>query len=317
MFIDYAQVHLKAGDGARGCKSFYRDKYTRHGIPDGGDGGKGGDIIFVADRNIFTLLDFKFRQHLRAPNGKLGSSKKQKGKDGENLVVRVPIGTLVIDKQTNCLLRDLDEEGASVVAARGGKGGLGNRHKCEPTPGETGEERTVALDLKLIADVGLIGFPNAGKSTLISAISNAHPKIANYPFTTREPVLGVVKTEDKSFIVADVPGLIAGSSKGKGLGFRFLRHIERTRILAHVIDMAGQDGRDPLSDYRVLNKELKSYSKDILAKHQILVANKMDLEEAKANLARFRKAVRKKIYPISALKEEGLEELVEAIRQKL
>jgi len=317
MFIDYAVVYLKAGDGGSGCQSFYRDKYTRYGIPDGGDGGKGGDIVFVADKNVFTLLDFKFRQHLRAENGKIGSSKKKKGKDGKDLIVRVPAGTLIIDKKTNCLLRDLSQDGAKVIAARGGKGGLGNRHKCAASDGESGEERWVILDLKLIADVGLLGFPNAGKSTLISAISNAHPKIASYPFTTRQPVLGVVRRDERSFVIADIPGLIEGSSQGRGLGFRFLRHIERTRFLLHVIDMAGESGRDPLMDYYTLNKELNSYSKEVAAKPQIIVANKMDLPGAQMHLERFKRAVKKKIYPISALEKKGLEELIEAILSKL
>lgn len=317
MFIDHAKIKLKAGDAGKGCSSVYRDKFTRQGIPDGGDGGKGADIIFIADNNLRTLLDFKFRQSFNAPHGGHGSSKKQKGKDGKDLVIRVPVGTIVSDIDTGCVLRDLDKPGESVIAARGGRGGLGNRHKCEATSGEPGEVRTVALDLKLIADVGIIGFPNAGKSTLISAISSAHPKIASYPFTTKSPSLGVVRTQHSSFTAADIPGLIEGSAQGRGLGDKFLRHIERTRVLLHLIDMAGIDARDPVNDFKVINKELKLYGKDISLKPQIIVANKMDLPVAVENLARFKKAIKKKVYPISALEKKGLEELIAAIRQRL
>ncbi|MCM8770927.1 MAG: GTPase ObgE [Candidatus Omnitrophica bacterium] len=317
MFIDHAEIHLKAGDGGKGCQSFYRDKYTRRGIPDGGDGGKGADIVIRADKNLYTLYDFKFRHEFRAPSGSHGSSKGKKGKAGEDLIIRVPVGTVVIDKETGLRLRDLNEDGLSVIAAKGGKGGLGNRHKCPATAGEAGEERSVILDLKLIADVGIIGFPNAGKSTLISAVSNAHPKIASYPFTTKTPVLGVVETEEGSFVIADIPGLIEGSSQGKGLGDKFLRHVERTRLLVHLIDMAGQDARDPVYDYKVINQELKLYSREVARKPQLIVANKMDLESAQANLDRFRRITKKKVYPISALQKQGLEELIEAIRRKL
>jgi len=317
MLIDRVEINLKAGEGGKGCRSFYKDKYTRVGIPDGGDGGKGADIVILADKNLYTLYDFKFKHEFRGHHGGHGSSKGKKGREGEDIIIRVPVGTVIIDKETGCKLRDLDTDGATVVATCGGKGGLGNRHKHEPIDPEPGEERIVILDLKLIADVGLVGFPNAGKSTLISAVSNAHPKIASYPFTTKSPILGVVKKEEAVFVIADIPGLIEGSSQGRGLGDKFLRHVERTRLLVHLVDMAAVDGRDPVNDYKVINRELKFYSREVAAKEHIIVANKMDLEGAKENLERFKKAIRKKVYPISALNREGLEELLGAIEKKI
>jgi len=317
MFIDQAKVYVKGGKGGKGCQSFYRDKYTRGGIPDGGDGGKGADIIIKADRNLHTLLDFQYNRHFYGAHGEHGSGKKKKGKDAPLIIIRVPSGTVIKDIKTDCLLRDLRQDQEEVTVACGGKGGLGNRHHRQATDGELGEERELLLDLKLIADVGVIGFPNAGKSTLISSISNAHPKVAAYPFTTKFPVLGVVKAEDSSFVIADIPGLIEGSSGGKGLGDKFLRHIERTKILLHLVDMAGVDGRNPIEDYKIINEELRNYSPEVYKKLQIIVANKMDLENSVLNLEKFKKAIKKKIYPISALKKEGLEELVEAIRNRL
>ena len=317
MFIDNVTIYVKAGDGGKGCSSFYRDKYTRRGIPDGGDGGRGADILVRADRNLFTLLDFRYNKHFYGKHGGHGSGKKKKGKDAPTVVVRVPAGTTIRDAKTGCVLRDLKKDGEEVIVAFGGKGGLGNRHHREATPGEPGEERNLLFDLMLIADAGVVGFPNAGKSTLISNISNAHPKIAAYPFTTKSPVLGVVKVQEKTFVMADIPGLIEGSSLGRGLGDKFLRHVERTRIIVHLIDISGFEGRDPVEDYKVINQELKNYSKDVFKKHQIIAANKMDIEGAKANLARFKKIIKKKVYPISALNKEGLEELIEAVAQKL
>jgi GTP-binding protein len=317
VFIDQAKIYVRGGKGGNGCQSLYRDKYTRRGIPDGGDGGKGSDILIRADRNLYTLMDFKYNQHFYGQNGGNGSGKQKKGKDSPPVIIRVPIGTVVRDLKNDCILRDLKEDGEGFIVAEGGKGGLGNRHHRETTPGEIRTEKEILLDLKLIAEAGLVGFPNAGKSTLISNISNAHPKVAAYPFTTLAPVLGVVKTEKRNFIIADIPGLIAGSSAGRGLGDKFLRHIERTNVLIHLIDISGFEGRDPLEDYRVINKELEEYSKEVYKKKQILVANKMDIEGAKANLKRFKAKVKKKIYPISALKKEGLEELVEAIVERL
>jgi GTP-binding protein len=317
VFVDQAKIYVRSGKGGKGCQSFYRDKYTRHGIPDGGDGGKGADIIIRADRNLHTLLDFQYRRHFYGLNGGLGGSKNKKGKDATSVVIRVPAGTLVTDNRTGCLLRDLQNDAEQVIVALGGKGGLGNQHRRQATEGEPGEEKELLLDLKLIADVGIVGFPNAGKSTLVSNISHAHPKIAAYPFTTKSAVLGVAESKDRSFVIADMPGLIEGSSIGKGLGDRFLRHIERTRLILHLIDMAGSEGRDPTEDYRTINQELKNYSKMLFQKPQIIVANKMDLEEAKTHLKSFKQIIKKRVYPISALKKEGLEELIEVIGKKL
>ena len=317
MFIDSVKIYVKAGEGGRGCSSLYRDKYKREGIPDGGDGGRGADIIIRADRNVGTLLDFQFNRHFLGKHGEHGSGKNKKGKDAAPIIIRVPIGTNIRDARTSCLLRDLTSDNEEVVIATGGRGGLGNKRKREATPGEKTEEKELLLDLKLIADVGIIGCPNAGKSTLISAISGARSKVAAYPFTTKYPVLGVVEHGDKRFTVADIPGLIEGSSSGKGLGDRFLRHIERTKVLIHVIDMAGIDGGDPVKDFLSINNELKKYSKDLAKKHKVIAANKMDLENAPGNLIKFKKAVKKKVYTISALEKFGLEELVEGISSKL
>lgn len=317
MFIDEAKIYVRAGRGGKGCQSFYRDKYTRRGIPDGGDGGSGADIIIRADRNLHTLLDFQYKRHFYGSDGANGSGKNKRGRDAPAVIILVPSGTTVKDVKTDCLLRDLKEDQDEVLVARGGKGGLGNQHHRQTSEGQAGEERELSLDLKLIADVGIVGFPNVGKSTLISNISNAHPKIAAYPFTTKSPALGLVRTQDSAFVVADIPGLIRGSSEGRGLGDRFLRHVERTKILVHLIDMSGSECRNPIDDYKTINQELEDYSKAIAKKFQIIAANKMDLEGADGNLKRFKKAIKKKIYPISALKKQGLEELIEAIRQSL
>ena len=317
MFIDQAKIYVKSGSGGKGCRSFYRDKYTRYGIPNGGDGGRGSDIIVRVDLHLYTLLDFHYNRHFYGLHGGHGSGKDKKGKDAHSLIIRVPVGTTVKDLKTGCVLRDLDKPDDEFIVARGGKGGLGNRRNREVTPLEEGEEKELSLDLKVIADAGVIGFPNVGKSTLISSISNAHPKIAAYPFTTKSPVLGVVRFNDKAFVMADIPGLIEGSSGGRGLGDRFLRHIERTKILIHLLDMSGFEGRSPIDDYRVINKELKNYSPEVFKKPQVLVANKMDLEGARQNLEAFKKTIKKKIYPISALKKQGLEELIEAVSKRL
>lgn len=317
MFIDHAKIYVKAGNGGKGCQSFYRDKYSRYPIPDGGDGGKGADIIIVADRNLRTLLDFRYRAHFYGEDGKHGSGKNKKGKDGKHLLIRVPCGTIIRDAKTGCILRDLGKDGEEVVVAKGGLGGRGNSGNRQVTLGSTGEEKELILDLKLIADVGVVGFPNAGKSTFISAISSAHPKIASYPFTTKVPVLGTVNSEDISFIVAEIPGLIKGSSEGRGLGDRFLRHAERTKILIQLIDMASTEGREPVEDYKIINEELKKYSLDVFRKPRLIVANKMDLETAEENLKRFQKKIRKRVYPISALNKIGIKELISAIVREL
>jgi len=317
MFIDSAKIYVKGGRGGKGCSSLYRDKYTRKGIPDGGNGGKGSDIIIKADRNLHTLLDLQYNRHFFGSHGGNGSSKNKKGKTAPCVIIRVPCGTVIKDAKEGCILRDLDKDQEEVTVAYGGCGGLGNSHGRIAKDAVPGEEKELILDLKIIADVGLVGFPNVGKSTLISNISNAHPKVAAYPFTTKFPVLGVVTGEGNTFVIADIPGLIEGSFRGKGLGDKFLRHIERTKFLVHLIDMSGSEGRDPMEDYRTINKELKGYSKEVYKKPQIIAANKMDLEGASRNLGRFNKAIKKKVYPISALRKEGLEELIEAIRRKL
>jgi GTP-binding protein len=317
IFVDEARIFLKAGGGGKGCESFYSDKYTRHPRPDGGDGGKGGDIVFTASKAIRTLLDYRFKQHYQATRGGHGGSKGKKGRDGADCLLRVPLGTLIWDHDHNLLIKDLLEDGQSVVVAKGGDGGRGNAHRRTSAPPKAGEERTVRLELKLIADVGVIGFPNAGKSTLVSNIARVKSKIANYPFTTKQPILGIVKGEDFDFIIADLPGLIEGAHLGRGLGDRFLRHAERTKILVHVIDMAGSEGRDPLNDFEKINHELREYSDILSFKHKIVVANKTDLPEATHHLKRFRKRYREKIITVSALEKEGLDELVNVIRDIL
>lgn len=317
MFIDTTRIHLKAGNGGNGCNSFHRHKMHRRGRPDGGEGGDGGDVVIVSDRNIQTLLDFQYKRHFKAHTGGHGSSNKKRGRDGENCTVRVPPGTVIIDNYTHEVLRDLSSDNQSVVVARGGKGGRGNSRFRPATDGEAGEEKDVILELKLIAEVGIVGYPNAGKSTLISGISNTKPKIASYPFTTKEPMLGVVKTEERDFVVADIPGLIKGAHLGKGLGHQFLRHVERTKVLLHLVDIAAVDGRDPVSDYHSLNEELGLYNKRLLKKTQILALNKIDLPQAEKNLEGFCSKIKEKIYPISALRKEGLDELISAVLEVL
>jgi GTP-binding protein len=317
MFIDQAKVIVKAGNGGNGCTSLYQDKFNMRGYTDGGDGGWGADVIVRSDRNLRTLMDLQFKRHFIGKHGGHGSSKNQRGRDALPVIIRVPCGTIIRDIGIDCLLGELDKDGQELVVAHGGKGGLGNQKNREATPGAIGEEKELQFDLKLLADVGLVGFPNAGKSTLITQISNATPKIAAYPFTTKSPMLGMVGIDSEAFVVADIPGLIEGSAEGRGLGDRFLRHVERTKLLVHIIDMAGFEGRDPIDDYRIINQELEGYSPIVAKKKQVVVANKMDLSSAAQNLKRFKKAVKVKVYPISALKAEGLEELVEAIRKKL
>lgn len=318
MFIDEAKVYVNAGDGGDGCNSFYRDKFNRRGRPDGGYGGDGGDIIFEADENVQTLLDFQYRQHLKAESGANGSSNHKKGKRGEDLHVKVPAGTIIKDARIGLVLRDLAKVGDLVIIAKGGSGGKGNSRNRPSEKGSSGEEKTLLLELKLIADASIIGYPNAGKSTLISKISSARPKIANYPFTTKEPVLGVVRLyDDATFAVAEIPGLIEGAHLGRGLGDKFLRHIERTKILIHLVDIAACEGRDPISDYKNLNIELKSYSKELMTKPQVTALNKVDLPGAIENIQRFKNSFpRLKIFPISALTGEGLQPLLEAVHKK-
>jgi GTPase len=284
-FIDYAKIFVKSGNGGKGAVSFRREKYVPRGGPDGGDGGKGGDVIVEATGQLNTLLDFKYKREFTAKNGQNGMGKKMHGKNAGDLIINVPPGTLVKDADSGEVLADLVNEGDCYIAAKGGRGGLGNSHFATPTkqaptyaqPGESGEEKWLLLELKLIADVGLIGFPNAGKSTLISVISSARPKIADYPFTTLIPNLGVVKlSEDKTCVVADIPGLIEGAHTGAGLGIRFLRHIERTRIFLHLIDASGMSTEDPVSRYMKIRKELGMYSSSLLEKQETVVATKID-----------------------------------------
>lgn len=316
-FIDSAKILIRAGKGGQGCRSFYRDKYYRHPHPDGGYGGKGGDVVFVADPHSCTLLDFKFNQHFKAQDGGHGSGKRKQGKDGEDLIIKVPPGTLVRDNATGLLLRDLAKATDRVIAAKGGIGGKGNAHTKETTPPQPGEEKELLLELKLLADVGLVGFPNSGKSTLLSRISSARPKIAGYPFTTKEPALGVVKVGEFSFVVADLPGLIEGAHAGRGMGDRFLRHIERTRLIIHLLDIGASEGRDPVRDFISLNQELGFYSTELSKKPQVIVANKIDLPSAKANLARLKQRIRKRVLAISALNGVGIEVLIKAVKDKL
>lgn len=319
MFIDEVRVFVKAGDGGDGCNSLHKDRVNRIGRPDGGPGGDGGDIVIDADCNIHTLLDFQYRQHFKAESGVNGSSNHKKGARGQDLHIKVPPGTLIRDAVNGLVLRDLINAGDSVIIARGGEGGHGNSRRRDAKKGDSGEEKTVRLELKLVADAGIVGYPNAGKSTLISRISHARPKIANYPFTTKEPMLGVVKIyEDCPIVVSDVPGLIEGAHAGKGLGHKFLRHIERTKILIHLIDAAAINGRDPYSDYVNLNKELKLYSKELAKKEQIIVMNKMDCPEAKDNIKAFKKKLpRKKIVEISASTGEGIDKFLRELHKRL
>jgi len=317
IFVDEARIFVQAGDGGQGCESFYRDKYMRYPRPDGGDGGKGGNVLIMADRGMQTLLDFKFNQHHKARSGGHASSKGKKGKDGKDCVLRVPVGTIVCDGETGLLIKDLAVDQQSVVVAKGGEGGIGNERRKTPVPFQKGERRTINFELKLIADVGIVGFPNAGKSTLISSISKVKSKIANYPFTTKRPILGIVTDGEFTFIAADLPGIIEGAHKGKGLGDRFLRHAERTKILVHLVDMAGTEGRDPVDDYKKLNHELSAYGDTLAFKHRLIVANKMDLPGAENNLLRFKRKINEEVLSVSALDKEGLDELVQGIRKIL
>lgn len=289
-FIDAADVHVRAGDGGRGCVAFLREKYKPHGGPNGGDGGDGGDVTFVVDPGLTTLLDFKFQPLIKAGRGEHGRGKQQYGKRGEDREVRVPPGTIVRDAETGELITDLQQPHARCIVAHGGRGGQGNAHFATSTnqaprfaqPGTPGEERRLRLELHLMADVGLLGYPNVGKSTLISAVSAARPRVADYPFTTLVPHLGVVRFDDEgSFVLADVPGLIEGAHRGLGLGHRFLRHLSRTRLLIHLLDISSLTGRDPLADYDAINHELRAFDATLAAKPQIVVANKLDLSEAR------------------------------------
>jgi len=327
-FIETAKVKLSAGKGGNGCRSFRREKYVPRGGPDGGDGGRGANIILRADKNVDSLLAFYYRPEHRAPDGGPGRGKKMHGKNGADLVLPVPCGTVVSDLETGEILSDLTFDGDQTVIAHGGKGGMGNCHWLtsthrapeEHTPGEAGEIRKLKLDLKIVADIGLIGFPNAGKSTLIRAISHAHPKVAPYPFTTLYPVIGTVKDapfSENEFKVVDIPGLIKNAHQGAGLGHDFLRHVERTRALVFIVDMAGTDGRHPADDFLTLRDELGRYKQELLERPALIAANKMDVPESAKLFKEFVKRTRAKPIPISALNGDGIDELKKAMTRLL
>jgi GTP-binding protein len=328
-FVDEAKIYVKSGRGGRGCVSFRREKFVPRGGPNGGDGGKGGDVILIARENMKSLLDHRYKQHYKAKNGEHGRGKDQHGKNAPSLLVPVPVGTVIKDFFTGEILGDLKEDGQTLVVAKGGKGGRGNARFATPTnrapryaePGEEGEERTLLLELKLLADVGIIGFPNAGKSTFISKISAARPKIADYPFTTLIPNLGVVSyNEGKTFVVADIPGLIKGAHEGAGLGIKFLKHIERTKVLIHLLDLSPLTERNPLEDYHVMNNELEAYSPDLIKKPQIIALNKIDITEAREKLKEIKTHFKKlgiEVFPISSVTGEGVKRLIEEVGKRL
>ena len=321
MFVDYAKITIKSGDGGDGAATFRREKYVAAGGPDGGDGGRGGDIYFVVDPDSNTLIDFRYTKKFKAENGQNGSGGHKYGKSGEDLYVKVPLGTIVKDAETEKVLADLSNPGQKELILKGGRGGKGNSHFATSTrqaprfaiDGEKGKEKELILELKLLADVGLVGFPNVGKSTILSRVTKATPKIADYHFTTIDPNLGVVKTENgDSFVLADIPGIIEGASEGVGLGIQFLRHVERTRLLLHVVDIASVEGRNPIEDYNKINEELKKYSEKLANKKQIIVANKIDSMQDDSYLIELEKIAKDsdtKLYKISAVTGEGLNEL--------
>lgn len=329
MFTDYVKIIAKAGNGGNGAISFRREKYVAAGGPDGGDGGKGGDIYFEVDPDSNTLIDFRYNKKFKAENGKNGEGAHKYGKSGEDLAIKVPIGTIIRDAKTNKVLADLSEPAQKELLLAGGRGGKGNSHFATSTrqaprfaqDGEKGEEKELILELKLLADVGLIGFPNVGKSTFLSMTTSATPKIADYHFTTLEPNLGVVKTDyGDSFVIADIPGIIEGASEGTGLGLQFLRHIERTRLLLHVIDVSGSEGRNPVQDFHTINEELKKYSEKLSKRKQIIVANKIDVmqdENLYNELEKVAKENNMEIFKISAATGEGVSELIKHVAEVL
>jgi GTPase len=329
MFIDEAIIHVKAGDGGNGCVSFRREKYIPKGGPDGGDGGNGGSVVFVADNNKNTLLDFAGKHHWIAPRGEHGMGKKMYGKGGADLIIPVPIGTVVIDTDKNLAIADLTEPGRRVVIARGGHGGRGNFHFRSSTnqtprfaePGTIGEERNLRLELKLMADVGIAGKPNAGKSTLLSVISAARPKVADYPFTTLEPQLGIAELDgERRVVFADIPGLIEDAHAGAGLGIAFLKHIERCKLVLHLVDLHPTDGTDPIENYHVIRRELEAHSDLLAGKPELIVANKIDLDpdDEEGTLAKFRESLAPRtILAISGAAKLGVTEMLEAVWEKL
>ena len=319
MFIDEVKLEVIAGSGGDGCTAFRREKYVAMGGPFGGDGGRGSNIIFKVDTGLHTLIDLRYMKRIKGKKGENGTGKNMNGKDAEDVIIKVPQGTVISDFDTNLVIADLKDKDSEFIVAKGGRGGYGNTHfktLSNPAPnfsenGEPGEEKTLKLELKLLADVGLVGLPSVGKSTIISKVTNAKPKIADYHFTTLTPNLGVVKTRDnRSFVMADLPGLIEGASNGLGLGDKFLRHIERTKVIAHVVDMGSTEGRDPYEDFILINKELEKFSKKLIKKPMIVIANKMDMPNSKDNLEKFKKKVDLDIYPIKAITNDGLEPVI-------
>ena len=328
MFVDRAKITIRSGKGGNGCVSFRREPFVPEGGPDGGDGGRGGNVIFLADGNMRTLLDFRYKRKYEAENGEDGRKKKQFGKKGEDLIIKVPAGTVVIDDETGLTMYDLVKPGDSFIAAKGGRGGKGNVNFKTPTrqapnfaeAGGFAKEKTVRLELKLIADVGLIGFPNVGKSTLLSVSTSATPKIANYHFTTLTPNLGVVQIYDSSFVMADIPGIIEGASEGAGLGHDFLRHIDRCRLLVHLVDVSGSEGRDPVEDFKIINSELKRFSEKLAECPQVVVGNKTDLvtdEKVREDFREFIVSQGLDYYEMSAATHTGTKELMYALYEKV
>jgi GTP-binding protein len=328
-FIDYVTIFVKAGDGGRGSVSFRREKYVPRGGPDGGDGGRGGHIIFRATDELNTLIDLRYHREYRAQRGQHGMGKKMHGKDGEDLVIPVPVGTIIKEADSESVIIDLDQDGLMAIIAKGGRGGLGNAHFATPVrqapryaqPGEPGEEKHLVLELKLFADIGLIGLPNAGKSTLLSVISAARPKIAAYPFTTLAPVLGVVKMADyRSFVVADIPGLIDGAHRGVGLGFQFLRHVERTTMLLHLVDVSEMAQGDPVDNFETILRELELYSPDLMKKPQAAAGTKSDIAGNKERLDKIRRYCEDRgmdFFTVSAVTGEGISQLISYLAAKL
>lgn len=326
MFVDSAKIRIKAGNGGNGAVAFHREKYIASGGPDGGDGGKGGDVIFKVAPDKNNLIDFKYAQHFKAESGENGGSNLCYGKGGKDVVIYVPKGTVIKDKETGAIIADMFYDDSEKVVLKGGRGGKGNVKFATPTRkapqfaqlGEKGMTKQVVLELKTIADVGFVGFPNVGKSTLLSVITNARPKIANYHFTTLSPNLGAITIHDKNFVLADIPGLIEGAAEGAGLGHDFLRHVERTRLIVHVVDISGIEGRDPYEDYLAIRKELSDFSEELYARPEIIVANKTDSDFERQNLKAFQEKLKgKRIIPISALTRTGLNELIEAMYEEL
>ncbi|MBS6513815.1 MAG: GTPase ObgE [Staphylococcus aureus] len=328
MFVDQVKISLKAGDGGNGITAYRREKYVPFGGPAGGDGGKGASVVFEVDEGLRTLLDFRYQRHFKASKGENGQSSNMHGKNAEDLVLKVPPGTIIKNVETDEVLADLVEDGQRAVVAKGGRGGRGNSRFATPRnpapdfseKGEPGEELDVSLELKLLADVGLVGFPSVGKSTLLSIVSEAKPKIGAYHFTTIKPNLGVVSTPDqRSFVMADLPGLIEGASDGVGLGHQFLRHVERTKVIVHMIDMSGSEGREPIEDYKVINQELAAYEQRLEDRPQIVVANKMDLPESQDNLILFKEEIGEDVpvIPVSTITRDNIDQLLYAIADKL